>query len=67
MIIAAAQQSCSLGFTIEQALLSGLLGGFGFILNMLLVSGVVFAVRKYKERKEDPAVIKVVKDMLAKK
>lgn len=46
-MIQAATQTCSLGQTILNSFFAGEVGSLGFFLNMMILSGVVFLVRKH--------------------
>lgn len=66
MIMQAANQ-CSYLFTAYQFLVGGLLSSLGFIINMVVVGGVVRWYMRKKQENPDGIVKAVVEKMLANK
>lgn len=45
-------QQCNLWFTFESGLVGGVTGGFGLIINLVLVRGLFTLYQKYKASKD---------------
>ena len=46
-MIQAATQTCSLGQTVLNSFFAGEVGSLGFFLNMMILSGVIFFIKKH--------------------